>query len=58
MGAVLSAHDVAAEHRRAAGFDGRHYAQLAKAQMTSLTRAIRRTEAAEDIRDLQHRARH
>jgi hypothetical protein len=58
MGAVLAAHDVTAERGGAAGFDGGHDALLAEAQTASFTGAIRRTVGAEDIRDLQHRARH
>ena len=53
MGAVLAPHDVAAKRCRAAGFDGRHDAELAQAQMASLMRAISRPVAAEDIRNLQ-----
>ena len=53
MGAVLAAHDVAAKRCRAAGFDGRHHAELAQAQVASLMRAISRPGGAEDIRDLQ-----
>jgi len=40
VGAVLAARDVASERCRAAGFDRRHDAQLAEAQVAGLTRAI------------------
>jgi hypothetical protein len=53
MGAILATRDVAAERCRAAGFDGRHDAQLAEAQMAGLTGAIGWPVAAEDIRNLQ-----
>jgi hypothetical protein len=47
-----------AESRRAAALDRRHRRQLAEAHMAGVGFAPRRTMAAEDIRDLQSRARH
>src|SRR5688572_1081776 len=56
--ALLAARDMAAERRRAAVLDRRHYLQLAKAQMAGVGAAPCRSMIAEDIRDLQCRTRH
>ena len=51
--AVLAAHDMAAERRRAAALDRRHYLQLAEADVTGIGLPPCRAMVAEDIRDLQ-----
>jgi hypothetical protein len=56
--ALLAAHDMAAEGRRAAALDRRHHLQLAEAHMTGVGSAPRRPVSAEDIRDLERRTRH
>ena len=56
--AVLAARDMSAERRRAAALDRRHHLQLVEAHMAGLGFTPSRTMAAEDIRDLQSRARH
>jgi hypothetical protein len=56
--AVLAARDMPAESRRAAALDRRHYLQLVEADMAGVGVTPRRSMAAEDIRDLQNRARH
>lgn len=48
----------AAEHHRAAVLDRRHHLQLAEAGTTGVGLVPCRTMAAENIRDLQSRARH
>ena len=58
VGAVLAARDVAAERRGAAALDRRHHLQLVKADMAGIGLAPCRTTVAENIRDLQRRARH
>jgi hypothetical protein len=55
---VLAALDVTTESCRAATLDRRHHLQLAKAHMTGVGCAPRRSVAAENIRDLQRRAGH
>ena len=56
--ALLAARDMSAERRRAAALDRRHHLQLAEAHMAGIGLTPRRSMAAEDIRDLQRRARH
>src|SRR5262245_30070071 len=56
--AVLAARDMPAEGRRAAALDRRHHLQLVKAHMAGMGVAPCRSMAAEDIRDLQNRARY
>src|SRR5678815_313620 len=51
--AVLAAHDMAAESRRAAALDRRHHLQLAETDMTGIGLPPCRAMVAEDIRDLQ-----
>jgi hypothetical protein len=58
MGAILAARDMAAEGCRAAVLDCRHHLQLLKADMAGMGSAPCRTMVAEDICDLQGRARH
>ena len=58
IGTILAARDVAAQRRRAAALDGRHHLELAEADMAGVSSAPCRSMAAEDIRDLQNRARH
>ena len=55
---VLAARDMSAERARAAALDCRHHLQLIEADMAGIGDAPCRTMAAEDIRDLQRRARH
>ena len=45
--------DVAAQRRRAAGFDGAHDAALSAAEMASMGLAVSSAVAAEHIRHLQ-----
>src|SRR6266851_9924427 len=47
-----------AESRRAAALDGRHHLQLAEAHMAGIGLTPCRSMDAEDIRELQRRARH
>ena len=56
--AVLAARNMPAESRRAAVLDRRHHLQLAEAYTAGIGFAPCRSVAAEDIRDLQRRARH
>ena len=56
--AVLAAHDMAAESRRAAALDRRHHLQLAKADVTCISFTPSRSMVAEDIRDLQSGTSH
>ena len=58
IGAVLAARDMAAESCRAAVLDCRHHLQLLEADMAGIGSAPCRSTVAEDIRDLQSRARH
>src|SRR5205807_7851238 len=58
VGTVLAARNMPAESRRAAALDRRHHLQLAEAHMAGVGLTPRRSMAAEDIRDLQRRARH
>src|SRR5215467_13813489 len=58
VGTVLAARDMAAESRRAAVLDRRHHLELAEADMAGIGLTPCRSMAAEDIRDLQSRARH
>ena len=51
--AVLAAHDMAAERRRAATLDRRHHLQLAEADVTCIGFTPGGPVVAEDIRDLQ-----
>jgi len=57
IGAVLAARDMAAEGCRAAVLDRRHHLQLLKAHMAGVGSAPCRAMVAEDIRNLQSRAR-
>src|SRR5450759_1540433 len=52
--AVLAAHDMAAESRRAAALDRRHYLQLAEADVTCISFTPSRSIVAEDVRNLQN----
>src|SRR5467141_4673156 len=56
--AVLAAHDMAAESRRAAALDRRHHLQLAKTEVASIGFTPSRSMVAEDIRDLQSGTSH
>src|SRR5579863_4907527 len=56
--ALLAAHDMAAERRRATALDRRHDLELAEAHMAGIGFTPCRAMAAEDIRDLQRRTRH
>jgi hypothetical protein len=58
MRALLAARDMPAERRRAAALDRRHHLELAEAHMACIGLPPCRSMAAEDIRDLQSRARH
>src|SRR5207245_1665301 len=58
VGTVLAARDMAAESCRAAALDRRHHLELAEAHMAGIGLTPCRTMVAEDIRDLQRRARH
>jgi pimeloyl-ACP methyl ester carboxylesterase len=58
MVAFLAARDMAAERRRAAALDRRHHLQLVEADMAGMGLTPCRTMVAEDIRNLQGRARH
>ena len=58
IGAVLTARDMAAERRGAAALDRRHHLELAEADMAGIGTAPCRAMVAEDIRNLQRRARH
>ena len=58
IGAVLAARDMAAEGRRAAALDRRHHLQLVEADMAGIGLTPCRAMVAEDIRNLQSRARH
>ena len=58
MSAVLAARHMAAERRRATALDGRHHLHLVEADVTDIGTTPRRSVVAEDIRELQHRARH
>ena len=58
IGAVLAARDMAAESCRAAVLDCRHHLELVEADMAGIGSAPCRSMVAEDIRDLQSRARH
>src|ERR1700747_869544 len=49
---------MAAQRRRTAALDCRHHLQLVEADMAGMGLTPCRTMAAEDIRDLQSRARH
>ena len=56
--AIFAARHMAAERRRAAALNGRHHLHLVEADVTDIGTTPRRSVVAEDIRDLQHRARH
>src|SRR6202048_4453972 len=58
IGAVLTARDMAAERRGAAALDRRHHLEVAEADMAGIGTAPCRAMVAEDIRNLQRRARH
>jgi hypothetical protein len=58
IGAVLAARDMAAKGCRPAVLDRRHHLQLVEADMAGMGFAPCRTTVAEDIRNLQSRARH
>ena len=51
--AVLAAHNMAAESRRAAALDRRHHLQLAKADVAGIGFTPSGPVVAEDVRDLQ-----
>src|SRR5438132_615465 len=53
VGAILAAHDMPAECRRAATLDRRHHLELAEADMAGVSLPPRRSVAAEDMRDLE-----
>jgi hypothetical protein len=55
---VLAARDVPAERRRAAALDCTHHLQLVEADATAVGLTPGGAVVAEDIRDLQSRARH
>jgi hypothetical protein len=55
---VLAARDMAAERCRAAVLDRRHHLELLEADMAGIGLAPCRSMVAENIRDLQYRARH
>jgi len=55
---TLTASSRCALRRRAAALDRRHHLQLVEAHMAGISLSPCRTMAAEDIRDLQCRARH
>jgi len=56
--AVLAAQDMAAEGCGAAALDRTHHLELLEAHMAGISSTPCRTMAAENIRDLQCRARH
>ena len=58
IGTLLTARDVPAERRRAAGLDRRHHFELAETQMAGLGMTPAGAVGAEDIRDLQSWSRH
>lgn len=58
VGAVRATRDMAAERCRAATLNRRHHLELVEADMAGMGSAPCRTMAAEDIRNLQGRARH
>ena len=58
IGAVLAARDMPAEGCGAAALDRRHHLQLVEADMAGVGLTPGRSMAAENIRDLQNRARH
>ena len=55
---VLAARDMTAERCRAAVLDRRHHLELLEADMAGIGLAPCRSMVAENIRDLQYRARH
>src|SRR5215472_16386529 len=56
--AVLAARDMPGERRGAAALDRRHHLELAEAHVAGIGATPCRPVVAEDIRDLQRRARH
>jgi hypothetical protein len=56
--AIFAARHMAAERRRTAALDRTHHLHLVEADVTDIGTPPRRSVVAEDIRDLQHRARH
>ena len=56
--ALLAAYDMPAESCGAATLDRRHHLELVEAHMAGIGLTPRRSMAAEDIRNLQRRARH
>src|SRR5712671_2992358 len=56
--AVFAARHMAIERRRAAALDGRHHLHLVEADVTDIGTTPRRSEVAENIRDLQCWAGH
>ena len=56
--ASIAADHIAAQPRRAAGFDGRHHLELVEADMAGIGGTPCRTVIAEDVRDLQSGLRH
>ncbi len=57
IGTLLTAHDMAAERRRAAVFDRRHHLELAETHMADVGAAPGGPIGAEDIGDLDGRPR-
>jgi hypothetical protein len=58
VAAVFATRYMTAERRGAAALDGRHHLHLVEADVTDIGTTPCRSVVAEDIRDLQHRARH
>src|SRR5580693_6563268 len=58
MRAVLAAHDMAAESRRAAALDRAHHLHLAEAHMAGIGTTPSRSVVAKDIRNLQNWTHH
>jgi len=58
MRAVLAAHDMAAESRRAAALDRAHHLHLVEAHMAGIGTTPSRSVVAKDIRNLQNWTRH
>ena len=56
--AILATQDMPAERRRAAALDRRHHLELFEAHMAGIGLTPCRTMRAEDIRELERRARH
>jgi hypothetical protein len=56
--AILTAQDMPAQRRRAATLDRRHHLELVEAHMAGIGLPPCRTMLAEDVRELERRARH